>query len=441
MDDPRQAVRSRSRKRHAVWALFLGAVLLLLSVFSAGFFLYSALVAAGAFALATALTATSLLGLEVRRAVEETEIELGRAIDVRVTVANRKELPAPWLFWEERVEKGLDVEGPRCACRTLSAGGEADLRYRLHSTRRGLFRVGPAVVEASGPFGLVRRFLVDRDVRFVTVLPRSVAIGGGWPLGHRPIHEIPRRRSLFEDPTRFLGTRDYRPGDALRRIHWRASARSRTLQVKLFEPAVLEGALLALEMDSSAYPDLDLEAAAGDPRVELTVTAAASLAEFVLAGDQRAGLVANGSDAAERYAGEWRGERFRRLEDALEAAGSRRRADFRPLEVPPAKGARQLERLRAALARATPAPGVALPDLLDVELPRLPRSLVLVVVTPRVSVELGVVLRALRRSGVECAVVWTGAAADDEAPALPEAVPIYPVACEEDLRLVGGERL
>ncbi|HEX9669628.1 MAG TPA: DUF58 domain-containing protein [Thermoanaerobaculia bacterium] len=431
---------SAQARRHLLWTAVVGGLLLLLSFFSAGFFLYAALVAGG-FALATAVTLTSLLGLEVRRRLAESEIELGQAVEARLVVANRKELPAPWLFWEEKLENGLDVEGPKCAYKTLAAKEDAELVYRLHSLRRGLFRVGPAVVEASGPFGLVRRFLVDRDVRFLTVLPKSVGLAGGWPLGHRPIHEIPRRRSLFEDPTRFIGTRDYRPGDPLRRVHWRATARSRTIQVKLYEPAVLEGALVAVEMDAEAYPGLDLEAEAGDPRVELTVTAAAAIVELVLAGDQRAGLLANGSDAAERYA-DWTGGSFRRLDDALEEAAVRRRAAvFRPLEVAPAQGARQLARLRTALARLTPARGPALPELLDVELPRLPRSLVLMVVTPRLDAALAGVTQTLRRSGIECAVVWTGAEPERAAAALPAGVPIYPVAGEADLERLGRRRL
>ena len=101
----------------------------------------------------------------------------------------------------------------------MAARGAGLLAYRLSGKRRGLYRIGPAVVEASGPFGLVRRFLVDPDVRFLTVFPRTVALGEGWPLGHRPIHEVPRRRSLFEDPSRFLGVRPFQPGDGLRRIH------------------------------------------------------------------------------------------------------------------------------------------------------------------------------------------------------------------------------
>ena len=428
-------------RQYGLWVAFFGGVWLLFSAFSAGFFFYSVLVVGGAFLLASAVSFSSLLGLEVHRKVSETEIELGQSLEASLVLKNKKELPAPWLFWEEQVEAGLDVEGTRCAFKTLSSGGKAELTYRLHSTRRGLFRVGPAVVETSGPFGLVRRFLVDENARFVTVYPKSVDIGGGWPLGHRPIHEVPRRRSLFEDPTRFIGTRDYRPGEAMRRIHWRATARARTLQVKLFEPSVLEGVLVAVEMDASAYPGLDLVREDGDPRVELTVTAASSIAGFVLGGDQRAGLIANGSDAAERYAGDWAGGSFRRLDEALDEARNRRLAAFRPLEVEPAKGGRQLERLRTALARLTPAPGVPLPDLLNVELPRLPRSLVLMAVTPHVGPELGEALGALRRSGIECAVVWTGAESGEDVTALPSGVPIYPVAVEEDLELLGGHRL
>ena len=66
------------------------------------------------------------------------------------------------------------------------------------------------MLEASDPLGLVRRFRLRGDADFVTVLPRRVTIDASWPLGRSPIHETPRRRSLAEDTTRFLGIREYR---------------------------------------------------------------------------------------------------------------------------------------------------------------------------------------------------------------------------------------
>lgn len=438
----RREVRALRRRQILLWTAALGLLALLVSLFSAGFFLYAAVVTAAVLGLAAFLPAASLMGLEVRRSLGAAEIELGGAVESRLVLHNRKGLPAPWLFWREAVDPGLDAEGVTCGFQTLASEQTMHAACRLHSTRRGLFRVGPAVIEASDPFGLVKRFRVDPEVRFVTVLPRTVPLGQGWPLGHRPIHEIPRRRSPFEDPARFLGVRDYRPGDGLRRIHWRATARTGILQVKLFEPTVLEGVLLAVEMGKAAYPRA-AEETGSDPGVELAVTAAASIADLVLEGGQSVGLISNGGDAAERFPADWTGGSFRRFEDALEDAEARRRMPaFRPLEVEPGRGAWQRDRLRAALARLTLAPGLTLPELLAAEAPRLPRSLVLLVITPNLGPELGGALAGLKRSGFDVAVVWIQTAGPGTvATSLLEGVPVHVVGDEADLEQMGAQSL
>jgi uncharacterized protein (DUF58 family) len=435
-------VRDLRRREALLWVFGVGLLALLVSLFSAGFFLYAAVVTAAVLGLAALLPAASLLGLEVRRSLAATEIELGASVESRLVLHNRKSLPAPWLFWREAVDPGLDVEGVGCGFQTLASEQTIRLAFTLHSTRRGLFRVGPAVIEASDPFGLVKRFKVDPEVRFVTVMPRTVPLGQGWPLGHRPVHEVPRRRSQLEDPSRFLGVRDYRPGDGLRRIHWRATARTGILQVKLFEPTVLEGVLLAVEMGRSAYPGAPAETGS-DPGVELAVTAAASIAELVLAGGQSVGVLSNGGDAAERYPADWTGGSFRRYEDALEDAGARRLIPaYRPLEVEPGRGDWQRDRIRAALARLTLAPGLTLPELLVSEGPRLPRSLVLLVVTPDLGAALGGALAGLKRSGFDVGVVWIQTGGPGTvATSLLEGVPVYPVREEADLERMGAQRL
>ncbi len=449
-DDTRREIAGLRRRQALRWALVVGLIALLVSLFSAGFFLYAAVVAAAVMALAALLPAASLARVEVRRSLRATEIELGDSVESRLVFHNRKSFPALWLFWREAVDPGLDAEGLTCGFQTLESEQTIHTVCILHSTRRGLFRVGPMVVEASDPFGLVRRFRVDSEVRFLTVVPRAVPIGQGWPLGHRPIHEVPRRRSPFEDPARFLGVRDYRHGDSLRRIHWRATARSGVLQVKLFEPAVLEGVLLAVEMGRHAYPHKEARKAkdeeeGSDPAVELAVTAAASIAEFVLAAGQSAGLLSNGGDAAESFPADWQGGSFRRYEDALEDANARRLiAAYRPLEVPPGRGAWQRDHLRTALARLTLAPGLTLPELLLAEAPRLPRSHVVMVVTPDLGAATGAALGALKRSGFDVGVIWIqrgGAESGAIAAGLPEGVPVYSVASEADLEQLGAQAL
>ena len=158
------------------------------------------MVTAAVLGLAALLPAASLMGLEVRRSLGVDRDRAGGTVESRLVLHNRKGLPAPWLFWREAVDPGLDVEGVSCGFRTLASEQTMHVACTLHSTRRGLFRVGPAVIEASDPFGLVKRFKVDPEVRFVTVMPRTVPLGQGWPLGHRPVHEVPRRRSPSRTP-------------------------------------------------------------------------------------------------------------------------------------------------------------------------------------------------------------------------------------------------
>ena len=412
-------------------------------MFSGGFFLYAAVATAAVLGLGALLPAASLLGIEARRSLESETVEIGGTVESRLELCNNKDLPAFWLLWKDEIEPGLAAKGMICGFQTLRREETVSASCLLHGTRRGLYRVGPAVLETSDPLGLVRRFRVDADVRFVTVLPRTVEIGHRWPLGHRPIHEVPRR-SLFEDPSRFLGVRDYRAGDSLRRIHWRATARSGRLQVKLYEPAVLEGVLLAVEMGRAAWPQApDLADDTGaDPAVELAVTAAASLAEFVLTHGQAAGLLSNGGDAADRYPSDWTGGSFRRLEDALQETEARRGiAAYRPLEVEPGGGRWQLDRLRTALARLTLAPGLSLPELLIAEAPRLPRSHVVFAVTPDLGSGLAEALAVLQRSGFEVGVVWIQRAGAEPAGIPLEGVPVYQVRDETDLEQLGAQAL
>ena len=439
MSSNREVERAR-RRQALLWIGVVAALALLLSLYSAGFFLYAAVVTAAVLGIGAFLPAASLLGLEVRRSLGAETVEIGGTVESRLVLHNHKRLPALWVFWRDAIEPGLAADGVTCGFRTLGSEETLHTACVLHGVRRGLYRVGPAVIETSDPLGLVRRFRVDPEVRFLTVLPRTVAIGPGWPLGHRPIHEVPRRRSLFEDPSRVLGVRDYRPGDGLRRIHWRATARSGRLQVKLYEPTVLEGVLLAVEMGKAAFPAAE---ETEDPGVELAVTAAASIAEFVLAHGQDVGLISNGGDAADRYPSDWTGGSFRRMEDVVQETETRRRMPaFRPVEVEPGRGSWQLDRLRSALARLTLAPGLTLAELLVAEAPRLPRTHVILVVTPDLGPALGGALGTLRRSGFDVGVVWIQkGGVGPVATSLLQEVPIYQVLEESDLEQLGAQPL
>ena len=62
-----------------------------------------------------------------------------------------------------------------------------------------------------------------------------------------PFGDLSVRRHLFEDPVRVASTRDYTPGDPVRRIHWKSSARAARLQTRTFERTTSTDMVLFLD--------------------------------------------------------------------------------------------------------------------------------------------------------------------------------------------------
>ena len=99
--------------------------------------------------------------------------------------------------------------------------------------RRGPLDAMSWVLEASDLLGLYRRRRRSPDAEVALALPRLTSL-----VARRQVHELeaslpaPRAGS----GTELFGIREYRPGDPLRRIHWRSSAKRGELIVREYEP-------------------------------------------------------------------------------------------------------------------------------------------------------------------------------------------------------------
>ena len=109
------------------------------------------------------------------------------------------------------------------------------------------------------------------------------------------------RRSLFVDPALYAGVRPFQPGDSLRRIHWRASARLGTAVSRRYEPARGREVLLALDVQTLPGPHWQMTW--DDAAFEALCTTAASLARQLLDHGASVGLAAASfTGTPQRYA-------------------------------------------------------------------------------------------------------------------------------------------
>ena len=120
----------------------------------------------------------------------------------------------------------------------------------LRELKRGAVSARGWTIGTSDPLGFFRGWRTCADSEVALVLPRFASLAG-----RRQARELeasaaaPRAGSGNE----LLGIRDYRPGDSLRRVHWRSSARRGELVVREFEPPGLQ--TLAIYLDPAPPSD------------------------------------------------------------------------------------------------------------------------------------------------------------------------------------------
>jgi uncharacterized protein (DUF58 family) len=148
---------------------------------------------------------------------------------------------------EERVPErlGTTVKVP---VTKLSKGNEVTHRYGLRCTRRGVYKVGPLVAVASDPLGLTERETIVADEFELLVHPR-IELVSDRPLTRQ--FEDPPIRPPVSKPwpsgLEFYGMREYVPGDDLRRIVWRASARTGKVMVREAEQGITDRVTIILD--------------------------------------------------------------------------------------------------------------------------------------------------------------------------------------------------
>jgi uncharacterized protein (DUF58 family) len=237
----------------------------------------------------------ALQNVEVRR-VHDSRAFNGQPLEVRLEVANRGRLPVLWLRVQDKVPAALGAPGVSRGGQVVSLGPHErlTLSYRLRSERRGYYVIGPLSARSGDVLGSAT-YETDPagegSTGFVIVYPKIIPLHDlGFP-SQSPFGTLPSRQRIFEDPTRLRGVRDYQPGDSLRQIDWKTSARVQALQVKRFEPAIALETAIFVNLNEADYPAPCVSSAP-----EMAIVVAASLAAHLTEKRQAVALATNGHD-------------------------------------------------------------------------------------------------------------------------------------------------
>lgn len=309
----------------------------------------------------------TLEGLSVRRQIGQAYAHLGDTIELRYELRNDHRLGKLWLEVFEESSWPEHLPG-----RVLSIAGQKERKWKVlvKALRRGRFEIGPIVVRSGDPFGLFATELRVDAPALILVYPKILPLQH-WTLPGSLLEGgvLTGQRSL-QATSMVMGIRDYRPGDAYNRIHWRSSARHRKLHVKEFE----------LDKTSDLWIHLDLDrrwhrGEGESATIERAVTVVASVVAKALREHRSVGLVTSGP---------------------------------RPEVVQPDRGTKQLGKVMQLLAEVQVGGDVGLAETLIETTPRIRRGSSCLLVTPSLDRQWVRPAGTLRESAIATQAVVVG---------------------------------
>jgi len=185
-----------------------------------------------------------------RRAVP-ARVPVGQPAEMAIRLTNVSRLRTGLLLAEDAVPYALGSK-PRFVLDGIGGGGAREFRYQVRSDARGKYVIGPLRVRVADSFGLVEINRAFATTSTVTVTPKIIPLArpqlaGNWLGGDEG------RRSIAASGDDDVVPRAYQPGDALRRVHWRSTARYGDLMVRREEQHFRNTASLFLDTRRSAH--------------------------------------------------------------------------------------------------------------------------------------------------------------------------------------------
>jgi uncharacterized protein (DUF58 family) len=233
--------RAKERRRWP-WALTRGGVVLLAmtgfvyvaALTSGANLLYVAFgVLVGALVVSVPAASWSLGRLEIRRDFSE-HIVAGEPTDITYHLASGKRYwPTLALHFRERHADLAEAPRGFILHLPVKTAEPVKIATRLVARRRGLIKLDTVEVSTTFPFGFIRRTRRLHVPQDMIVYPRIGMLNRHLALEYRESVEsgaMTSNRRGGQDE--FYGVREYRPGDNVRAIHWRSSARTGEVMIR-----------------------------------------------------------------------------------------------------------------------------------------------------------------------------------------------------------------
>jgi len=187
---------------------------------------------------------------EVEVRVSPPRAMAGDGAEVAIIARSAGRVPVPSPLVAVRMGKTEQL----ARLRTLRRHRTVEERTEFVDLRRGIVPIGPVTARRTDPLALLRWDERWAPAEELLVLPRIVGVE---TLGLGVIRDqegVPSDEVSMSDLA-FHALREYVPGDELRHVHWRSSAKASTLQIRQYHDTRRSHLTVVLDAGASSYAD------------------------------------------------------------------------------------------------------------------------------------------------------------------------------------------
>ena len=225
--------------------------------------------------------------LTIERSSETLYGMKSQPMTIKLTIKNRSPFIIPYLTVADNTG-GLFTDSSTFLI-SLPPFGSKTLSYICKGYERGAYTVGPVNIRGADPLRLYPWKLERRAYAHSVVYPNIYTLelvnDKGLPAGNLPIDN-----KLYEDVTQFRSLRDYVAGDDMKRINWKASAKTGKLYTMEYDATLYFPVVIVLNLSREDYPRRQR-----DHLVERAIEVAASLTFYFIDLKQEVAFISTGT--------------------------------------------------------------------------------------------------------------------------------------------------
>ncbi len=194
---------------------------------------------------------TQVMHIHAQRKLLFAAVQVGDELEENIQIINSGILPVLWIAVEDN--SNFPAYSIR-SVRAVDPQSKTTWRYHLTCKQRGIFTLGPWQWISSDPFGIfyLRRSYLHTQ-QMVVYPPLALLPASLLPIGRQVGDLRPLNQPLAAETILATHTRPFQPGDPLRRVHWRTTARRGSPYIKIFDPEAASRVWLIPDLDAKVH--------------------------------------------------------------------------------------------------------------------------------------------------------------------------------------------